>query len=171
MQYQYRYLRMTGNKSPAGRLLLNRHPEFGSFMYDSDTGTNMPVLFHELAHCIELVDRGQIHRLKLDNFGWPIGEVGYFNFSSATSECKVFAIQYLLEIMFFGKVLGDDILSIRCASEFIQADIFWKNQDALQKWKDECNAFNRISKYMEYYEPCLILLLDTTIKYIARECN
>lgn len=146
-------------------------PRLCSFMTTTSYISEYDQMFgHELAHALELVDRGQEHRLKLDNFGWKKNLLGH-TYASATIECKVFALQYLFETVIYGRPRRD-ILDIDGASCFISAPLrlSWKNMDDRARWLTEGAAKERILNFMEEYKPKFNQLLNTTVNYIVDEC-
>lgn len=136
---------------------------YGHGFYDSLFG-------HELAHCVEIANRGQFERLKLENFGWPVNKVGWFTAGGATAECKVFAIQYLLEELFIGKLDRNGGLSIDMVDPFIRYERTWTDKAACQGWLAEKGPKQRIEEYMDQYRPNIRQMLNTTTNYIVDNC-
>lgn len=136
---------------------------YGYGFYDSLFG-------HELAHCVEIANRGQIERLKLENFGWPVNKVGWFTPGAATAECKVFAIQYLLEELFIGKMDRCGGLCIDMVDPFIRFDRTWVDLAGRRVWLAEKGPKQRIEEYMAQYRPNIRQMLDTTTNYIVDNC-
>jgi len=126
---------------------------------------------HELAHSMEMVNRGQEKRLKLQNYGWAIGQFGH-TAKTATIECRVFALQYLFEEAAFGHQCAD-ILSLKNASMFLsiaRSKSVWKSEDECKVWVKERKPEYRILDFMEEHRPNFKSLLDKTVDYIVDEC-
>jgi len=126
---------------------------------------------HELAHSLEMVHRGQIERLKLQNHGWKIGEFGHTP-KSATFECRVFALQYLIEESFLGHPCND-LLNLENVSLVLstqRSNFIWKSDNDRIAWVKERKPEYRICDDMAMYRPIFKSLLDTTVDYIVDEC-
>lgn len=146
-------------------------PRLVPFMAQPRWNTGVAQLFyHELAHCIEMMDRGQIQRLSLQNFGWPTNKIGDHRVASANAECRVFAIQYLLEELFIGQPVEHDFLSIYSASLFMGTEKIWVDRMECRRWKAEQSAKDRMEAYMTYYRPNIKKMLDTTVDYMVDNC-
>ncbi len=95
---------------------------------------------HELAHSMEIVYRGQARRLRLQNYGWPIGEFGH-TIKTINIECRVFALQYLLEEALLGHQCHDLLnLENACITLSSTYPFIWKSLDDRAVWLKEHGA-------------------------------
>ena len=163
MLHQYRFIR----SSIVTDGMRKHIPCLVPFMTNCLYKTYDAMFGHELAHCVELVHRGQIERLSLQNFGWPINEVGNFATKTANNECRVFAIQYILEEMFTGRINTNDILGINSVDLFIRSPRMWKDSTENYIWVNERSPFERIRDGIREFQPIIKPLLDTTVDYIV----
>lgn len=167
MLHQFRLIRKT-HALPG---MIESMPRLTALMLESRQDNFYDSLFgHELAHCIEIASRGQFERLKLENFGWPVNKVGWFTPGAATAECKVFAIQYLLEELFIGKMDRGGGLCIDMVDPFMRFDRTWVSLAGRRVWLAEKGPKQRIEEYMAQYRPNIRQMLDTTTNYIVDNC-
>lgn len=152
-------------------------PEFEIFIADEDPQyksypefTDREMYFHEMAHCMEMVVRGKFDRLKVDNFGWPKNEVGWFSPASANSECIVVALAILLEDRLTGTIRTDMLNNPSVMSTFIQAHQHKKRPFLLKEWIAERSAKLRIEDAVKEYKTSFEGIFRTTTKFIAEEC-
>lgn len=126
---------------------------------------------HELAHCIEIVHRGQPERLKLENFGWPIGVFGHTP-KTATFECRVFALQYLLEEELLGNQSNDllNLENVNLVLSTPRSGFIWKSDADRVVWLKNRRPDYYICNFMKDYRPNFKSLLNTTVDYIVDEC-
>jgi len=125
---------------------------------------------HELAHSMEIVHRGQAKRLRLQNYGWPIGEFGH-TIKTINIECRVFALQYLFEEAVLGHQCHDLLnLENACITLSSTYPFIWKSLDDRKSWLKESRPDYRICSYMNDHRPNFKSLLDTTVDYIVDKC-
>jgi len=129
-----------------------------------------PLFAHELGHVMEIFERGQVERLKLPNLGWPPNNFSTFTAKSATTECKVFAMQWIMEEMFTGKVNENDILGFDRVASFMSCPRFWSKKEQFHGWVTERSVANRLKDAIKEYQPKTKALLDATINYMVDEC-
>lgn len=129
-----------------------------------------PMFAHELAHVMEIFERGQIHRLKLPNLGWPADNFSTFTAKSASIECKVFAMQWILEEMFTGSLNSDDLLSFNSVALFLNSPRFWSKKDEFHGWASERSPAHRLQDAVREYKPKTKELLNATVDYMVDEC-
>lgn len=129
-----------------------------------------PLFAHELAHVIEIFERGQVERLKMENLGWPMNNFSTFTAKAATAECKVFAMQWLMEEMFTGKIDGNDILGLDSVVTLLNSPRFWTRKDQFHEWASTRGVRDRLLDAVEEYKPKMKTLLTTTVDYMVDEC-
>jgi len=127
---------------------------------------------HEFAHAMEFVHRGQIQRLKLVNYGWPIGEFGHTP-KTATTECRVFALQFLFEEAILGHQSHDllNMENVCLVLSTVRSNFIWKSDTDRIAWLKDQKPDHRICNFMAEFRPNFKLLLDTTVDYIVDECS
>lgn len=131
---------------------------------------NYMLYLHEFAHLIEIVDRGQPERLKIENLGWPVNKVGWFSPAAAEAECKVTAYSHLLAEFLFGDAKELDFLGIDMMACLIGSKTHWVEPGKHAAWMAECSPIHRITKHIEEYRPKFKELLDKTVDVIVDEC-
>lgn len=129
-----------------------------------------PMFAHELAHVMEIFERGQVERLKQQNLGWPMNNFGTFTAKSATTECKVFAMQWILEEMITGRLDGNDLLSFDCVVSFLNTPRFWSKKEEFHGWASARGPAHRLQDAVAEYRPKTKKLLDATVNYMVDEC-
>lgn len=129
-----------------------------------------PMFAHELAHAMEIFERGQVERLKMQNLGWPMNNFGTFTAKSASTECKVFAMQWVLEEMFTGKLSRDHLLDFNSVALFMNGPRFWSKKDEFHGWASERSPALRLQDAVAEYKPKTKELLTATVDYMVDEC-
>jgi hypothetical protein len=143
--------------------VMQRQPHLYRYTWD-------PMFGHELAHVMEIFERGQVHRLKQENLGWPMGNFGTFTAKAASTECKVFAMQWLLEEMLTGKIDGSDILGFEAVALFMNSPRFWSKKDEFHGWASERSPAHRLQDAVREYKSRVKDLLGATVDYMVDEC-
>ncbi len=129
-----------------------------------------PLFGHELGHVMEIFERGEVERLKKENLGWPMNNFGTFTAKAATAECKVFAMQWLLEELFTGKIDHNNELGFEVVALFMNGPRFWSRKDQFHEWASSRNPVDRLQDAMDEYRPKIKSLLDATVNYMVDEC-
>lgn len=178
MKYHQFRLIPTHYESALADVYRAKIPKFMQFVdepyqrFYPDGGRIGEMFFHEMAHCMELVQRGQIHRLAIQNFGWPKDKVGYFNAASAEAECRVVALAILLELHLTGNVdSGSTINNADTFALFIESPQTWNGKaNDMQNWRFGRGAKVRINENMNEYRGSVGRLLQATVDYIVDHC-
>ena len=137
---------------------------------EDDKRRNYMLYLHEFGHLIEMVDRGQPERLKIENFGWPVNKVGWFSPVAAEAECRVTAYSHLLAEYLFGDAKELYMLGADMMSHLIGSKQHWVEPGKYAAWIAECAPIHRINKHIEEYRPKFKELLDKTVDVIVDEC-
>jgi len=167
MLHQYRLIR----ECHVTPLIGERLPRLVPFMDTKLRRTEFNALFaHELAHVMEIFERGQIHRLKLQNLGWPVNNIGTFTAKAASAECKVFAMQWLLEEHLTGKLCEGSLLDFQSVALFLNSPRFWSKKDEFHGWASTRSPAQRLQDEVRNYRPVVVELLDATVNYMIEEC-
>jgi hypothetical protein len=129
-----------------------------------------PLFVHELAHVMEIFEKGQVHRLKQQNLGWPMNNFGTFTAKAATIECKVFAMHWLMEEMITGKLSRDHLLDFDSVALFMNTPRFWSRKEEFHGWASERRPALRLQDAVAEYKPKMKDLLGATVDYMVDEC-
>lgn len=135
-----------------------------------NTIRNYMLYLHEFGHLLEMVDREQPERLKIENFGWPVNKVGWFNPVAAEAECRTVAYSFLIAEYLFGDAKELDFLGVDMMSSLIGSKAHWTEPGKHAAWMAECKPADRINQHIEEYRPKFKELLDKTVDVIVDEC-
>ena len=174
--HQYRLIR----QCPHLDGILEHVPRLVPFMVDQGPQKNVwrqtvpcqydAMFGHELGHIMEIFERGAAERLKQENLGWPMNNFATFTAKAATAECKVFAMQWLLEELFTGKIDHTDILNPENVATVLGCPKFWTRKEQFHEWASSRSVADRLQDAMDEYRPKVKTLLDATVNYMVDEC-